>query len=104
MFMWAYADGQAGCMTDVPDPWTEFARDFGASLRHARAEKGLSQEHVAHAAGLATFTYCKLERGESNPGTPANPRLRTIVCLAEVLDISLTELLPPPPEGVAPGR
>lgn len=91
-------------MTDVPDPWTEFAREFGARLLRARAEKGLSQEHVAHAAGLATFTYRKLERGESNPGTPANPRLRTLVCLAEVLNITLAELLPVPPDGVAPGR
>lgn len=91
-------------MTEVSDSWNEYARDFGARLRNARAERGLSQEHVAHAAGLATFTYRKLERGESNPGTPANPRLHTIVCLAEVLELSLSELLPQPPDGIAPGR
>ena len=91
-------------MTDVPDPWNEFAHEFGARLRRARSDRGLSQDHVAHAAGLATFTYRKLEHGESNPGTPANPRLRTIVCLAEVLGVSLSDLLPQPPEGVAPGR
>lgn len=91
-------------MTDASNPWNEFAREFGSRLLHARAQRGLSQEHVAHAAGLATFTYRKLERGESNPGTPANPRLRTIVCLAEVLEIPLPDLLPQPPEGIAPGR
>jgi len=91
-------------MTDAPDPWNEFARELGRRLRRARAERGLSQEHVAHAAGLATFTYRKLEKGESNPGTSANPRLRTLVVLAEVLDLSLDQLLPPRPEGVAPGR
>ncbi len=91
-------------MSDVPDPWSEFAREFGVRLLRARAGKGLSQEHVAHAAGLATFTYRKLERGESNPGTPANPRLRTIVSLAEVLGVPLDQLIPVPPEGVAPGR
>lgn len=91
-------------MTDVPDPWNEFARQFGARLFDARAKRGLSQEHVAHAAGLATFTYRKLEHGESNPGTPANPRLRTIVSLAEVLELPLADLLPPRPEGIAPGR
>ncbi|MGC0368336.1 helix-turn-helix domain-containing protein [Microbacterium sp. SLBN-111] len=91
-------------MTDAPDPWNEFARQFGARLLQARGQRGLSQEHVAHAAGLATFTYRKLERGESNPGTPANPRLRTIVSLAEVLGIGLADLLPEPPEGIAPGR
>ncbi len=64
----------------------------------------MSQEQVAHAAGLATFTYRKLEKGESNPGTAANPRLRTLVFLAEVLDIPLHDLVPPPPGGLAPGR
>jgi len=104
MFMWALLSDQAGTMTDAPDPWNDFARELGRRLLVARAQRGLSQEHVAHAAGLATFTYRKLEKGESNPGTPANPRLRTLVVLAEVLDMSLDELIPARPGGVAPGR
>lgn len=91
-------------MSESPDPWTEFARDLGVRLLRARAEKKMSQEQVAHAAGLATFTYRKLEKGESNPGTAANPRLRTLVFLAEVLDVPLQDLVPTPPEGLAPGR
>lgn len=91
-------------MSDVPDPWTDFARELGVRMLRARAEKQMSQEQVAHAAGLATFTYRKLEKGESNPGTAANPRLRTLVALAEVLEIPLSDLVPLPPKGFAPGR
>lgn len=91
-------------MSEAPDTWNEFARELGVRLLRARAEKQLSQEQVAHAAGLATFTYRKLEKGESNPGTAANPRLRTLVLLAEVLDVPLRDLVPTPPGGLAPGR
>lgn len=91
-------------MSELTDPWTDFARELGVRMLRARAEKQMSQEQVAHAAGLATFTYRKLEKGESNPGTAANPRLRTLVALAEVLDVPLSELLPVPPEGLATGR
>ncbi len=104
MFMWALLSDQAGTMTDAPDPWNDFARELGRRLLVARAQRGLSQEHVAHAAGLATFTYRKLEKGESNPGTPANPRLRTLVALSGVLGVPLTELIPEPPSGVTAGR
>ncbi|MFJ4037408.1 helix-turn-helix domain-containing protein [Microbacterium sp. NPDC090007] len=91
-------------MSDAPDAWNDFARELGVRMLRARADKHMSQEQVAHAAGLATFTYRKLEKGESNPGTAANPRLRTLIALAEVLDLSLDELVPTPPKGLAPGR
>lgn len=45
-------------------------------------------------AGLSRFTYWKLERGESNPDTPANPRLRSILAVAQALDVELADLLP----------
>lgn len=91
-------------MSDQPDPWTDFARELGARMLRARATKKMSQEQVAHAAGLATFTYRKLEKGESNPGTAANPRLRTLVALADVLGVTLSELIPTPPRGLPPVR
>lgn len=56
---------------------------------------GLSQERVAHLAGIAAFTYQKFEKGESRPGTPMNPRLTTLVALSQVLDVPIPELLPP---------
>lgn len=91
-------------MSDQPDLWTDFARELGARMLRARAAKKMSQEQVAHAAGLATFTYRKLEKGESNPGTAANPRLRTLVALADVLGVTLSDLIPTPPRGLPPVR
>jgi DNA-binding XRE family transcriptional regulator len=64
----------------------------------------LSQERAAHAAGISTFTYRKLEKGESNPGTPANPRLRTLVALAEVFGATVEELIPKKEPSIAVGR
>lgn len=95
---------QAGEMPSAEESWTSYARELGTALARVRARRGLSQEHVAHAAGLSTFTYRKLEKGESNPGTPANPRLRNLAALAEVLGVPLASLLPPDAEGIAPGR
>ena len=53
----------------------------------------MSQEAVAHAAGISTFTYQKFEKGESKPGTPMKPRLRTLLALAETLDVRVGELV-----------
>ena len=73
--------------------WWEFARGLGVKLQQARLAKGMSQEAVAHAAGISTFTYQKFEKGESKPGTPMNPRLRTLLALAETLDVRVGELV-----------
>jgi transcriptional regulator with XRE-family HTH domain len=91
--------------TGVPsDPWERYTRELGTRLNRARIAKGLSQERLAGAADITTYTYRKLEKGESNPGTPANPRLKTLVALAEVLDVDVAELLPRKKPGVAVGR
>lgn len=78
--------------------WWEYAHALGLKLQRARLAKGLSQEAVAQDAGISTFTYQKFEKGESRPGTPMNPRLRTLFALAGALDVELEELL------VADGR
>ncbi|WP_159501697.1 helix-turn-helix domain-containing protein [Microbacterium sp. 18062] len=91
-------------MPDDSLAWDEFARELGLNLQRARAQRGISQERAAHAAGISTFTYRKLEKGESNPGTPANPRLRTLLALAEVLGVDVAALLPEAPHGIATGR
>lgn len=75
--------------------WDEFARELGHNLYRARMAKGLSQEKVAHLAGIAGFTYQKFEKGESRPGTPMNPRLMTLVSLSQVLEVPIERLLPP---------
>ncbi len=90
-------------MASSEDRWRAYAADLGCALARARRATGLSQERVAHAAGISTFTYRKLEKGESNPGTAANPRLRTLVALAQTLGVPVADLLPPDPD-IAPGR
>lgn len=82
-------------MAHATDEWGEYVRALGLNLQRARAARGLSQERAAHSAGISVFTYRKLEKGESNPGTSANPRLRTLVALADSLDVSVEALLPP---------
>lgn len=77
-------------------PWAEYMQEFGAHLRQVRTDAGMTQERVAHGAGIALFTYQKLEKGESNPGTPANPRLQTLLALSVVLGVEVGKLVPDP--------
>ncbi len=80
-----------------PDAWAVYARGLGVRLQQSRHAMGLSQEEVAHRAGISAFTYQKFEKGESRPGTPMNPRLITLLTLCEVLQIEAAELLVSPP-------
>ncbi|MDI6023584.1 helix-turn-helix transcriptional regulator [Leucobacter sp. UT-8R-CII-1-4] len=86
------------------DSWEAFVRELRLRLQRARAATGLSQEKIAHAAGISTFTYLKLEKGESNPGTAANPRLKTLVALAEILGVNTRDLLSDDSPRVADGK
>ncbi|WZH36049.1 MAG: helix-turn-helix transcriptional regulator [Microbacterium enclense] len=69
-------------------------REFGSNLRRARLAVALTQEDVALRAKISLFTYQKLEKGESNPGTPANPRLQTLLALSVVLGVPVQDLVP----------
>ena len=78
----------------TPELLDDLARtSLGLRLQRARIAKGLSQEALAHAAGISTYTYQKFEKGESRPGTPMNPRLRTLIALATTLDMQMEELV-----------
>lgn len=88
-----------------PSPsWDDCAREIGLRLQRARLAKGMSQESVAHAAGIAGQTYYKFEKGESKPGTPLNPRLRTLLALAQVLEINFATLIPDDLPDLTAGR
>jgi transcriptional regulator with XRE-family HTH domain len=76
------------------EAWVAYAAELATNLRRLRMARGLSQEHVAYRAGLTRFTYQKYEKGESRPGSGANPTLRTLLALAQTLEASLAELLP----------
>lgn len=84
--------------------WEDYARELGVNLQRARHSKELSQERVAHVAGISTYTYQKFEKGESKPGTPMNPRLITLIALSQVLEIELERLLPQGIPDVTKGR
>lgn len=73
--------------------YTDFVAKLARRMRVLREDLGLSQEKVAHGAWLAVFTYMKYERAESNPRTPMNPQLHTLLALADVFQVSLQELL-----------
>ena len=79
---------------EIEAEWSAYSQRFATSLRSARERAGLSQEDVAYRSGLTRYTYQKYEKGESRPGSPANPTLRTMLAISQVLEISLAELIP----------
>lgn len=74
--------------------WSDYARQLATNLRRIRANAGLSQEDVAYRSGLTRYTYQKYEKGESKPGTPANPTIRTLLAMSQTLGVELTDILP----------
>ena len=82
----------------------DFSREMGVTLQRLRLERGLSQERLAHMAGISAYTYQKFEKGESKPGTPMNPRLFTLLSLAEVLEVRLEDLVPTEWPDLTEGR
>ena len=66
----------------MPDPLDTFA----ANMRRVREQHGLSQERLAHAAGLNMTHVAKIERSEREPG------VRTVSKLTIALGVSAAEL------------
>lgn len=58
----------------------------GANVRRLRRAKGLSQEALAHEAGMAMRYLAGIERGEENPS------LAFLVKLVEALEIHPAQL------------
>ena len=67
---------------------------MGILVQKARIDAGLTQEDLAHRAGLTRTHYQQIERGWWKRGQPANPSVKVIVRLAQVLDIGVAELMP----------
>lgn len=78
----------------VEAEWADFARRFAVHLRRLRTSAGLSQEDVAYRSGIARYTYQRYERGESKAGVPANPPLRALLAMAQVLGVDLAQMTP----------
>jgi transcriptional regulator with XRE-family HTH domain len=77
------------------EAWERYARELGQNIQRERARVGYSQDRVAYESNLSRYTYQKLEKGESRPGSPANPTVKTLLAVAQVLDVQITDLLPP---------
>lgn len=78
----------------LEEGWTEYVERLGTRLHRGRIELGLSQEAVAYRAGLTRYTYQAYEKGKSQTGAPANPSLRALLALSQVLTIPVEDLLP----------
>ena len=68
-------------------------RALGDAIRERRTQRDLTQEDVAHAAGISLRHYQKLEGGS------INPRLQTLLDLAAALDTRVQRLLDQMDEG-----
>ncbi len=60
---------------------------LGEAIRRLRAKKAISQEDLAHSAGITTGTLSRLERGLSNP------TWSTVKNIASGLGVSMVELV-----------
>lgn len=63
-----------------PDP------ALAAALRELRGARGLTQEELAHAAGLTVTALARIERAK------ANPTWATVRRIAAALDVTLADL------------
>jgi len=82
---------RVGLVSDEQAHQALVAFSLGSWLRRARDRRGLSQEAVALAAGLAVTTYARIERS-ATADRLANPTLGTFVRLAIALDVTVEEL------------
>jgi transcriptional regulator with XRE-family HTH domain len=78
--------------------WDEVkAQRLGNTLRRLRGEIGLSQESLAHQAGITKNQLQLLEAGRSSGKKdeigPSNPRMTTLAGLAGVLGIPVSKIL-----------
>jgi transcriptional regulator with XRE-family HTH domain len=76
----------------MPAASPRFANDpvlvaFGAAVRQARTEQSISQEELAHRAGLDRSYLSSIERGAQNPGLIAISRI------AQALDLPIAHLM-----------
>jgi transcriptional regulator with XRE-family HTH domain len=59
---------------------------LGKAIRQLREKRGITQEGLAHEAGLTTSTMSIIERGLSNP------TWGTVKGIAAALDVSMSKL------------
>lgn len=70
----------------VPKSFEAAAKELGKRIRQLRQDRGWSQERLANEAGMHRTYMWGIERGVRNPS------LRHLVCIAEALDVPMSEL------------
>lgn len=77
--------------------WDEaMAKRVGERIRVLRTERGLSQESLAYRAGITKNQVQLIEVGRSasrESTGPSNPKLGTLVGIAHVFEMSVSEFL-----------
>lgn len=63
-------------------------------LQRQRMAAGVTQEDLAHEAGLTRRHYQQIERRLWKPGQPANPSIKVLVRLCQVLQVEVSVILP----------
>lgn len=73
------------------------AQALGKIVRELRVTQGLSQERLAHEAGITKNQLQLIEAGRSSGRKvavgPSNPQMSTLVGLAGALDTSVADIL-----------
>lgn len=72
-----------------------YAQELATALRELGRARVSARSRWPTRAGLTRYTYQKYEKGESRPGSPANPTLRTMLALSQVLGVTVANLIPP---------
>lgn len=80
----------------MADLWSEYAAKLGARIRDLRRAKGISQAKTCQAVGMSVDTWSRLERGDGQ-----EPRLSTLMRVADALDVNLGDLFPRRDESLA---
>jgi transcriptional regulator with XRE-family HTH domain len=65
-------------------------KEVGRNIRTARHAAGITQEEASASAGISYRSFAELERGRGRPA------LMTLVAVAEVLDVSVADLVAVP--------
>lgn len=88
----------AGATATMNDKNQAFFKTLGSRIAEARKERRLTQAQLAEQLGIAQQTLAHYEVGRLGVGAAMLPRL------AELLDLSLDEMLMGQPASYRPGR
>lgn len=82
-------------MRENPIPEVALARALAQTIIRRRTELGLTQEFVANTARIDRSSLQNLEKAVSDRRTarPANPQLRTLIRIAQVLQMDTGDLI-----------